>query len=80
MEDRCPECGRPLEQVTMPHAREDGDEIVVFCNVPAKVCRSCGGIWLAEETLAKIDQLIASPERPRQLLRTWDFALVSTSS
>jgi YgiT-type zinc finger domain-containing protein len=55
---RCAVCGGELEATTITHEEKRGSQIYLFQNVPAKVCTACGEIWIDEEVLQQIDQLI----------------------
>jgi YgiT-type zinc finger domain-containing protein len=54
----CAVCGGKLEATTITHEEKRGRNRYVFQNVPAKVCTACGEIWMDEEVLQQIDQLI----------------------
>jgi YgiT-type zinc finger domain-containing protein len=55
---RCAVCGGALEATTITHEEKRDSNRYVFQNVPAKVCTACGEIWIDEEVLQQIDQLI----------------------
>jgi YgiT-type zinc finger domain-containing protein len=54
----CAVCGATLEATTITHEEKRDGNRYVFQNVPAKVCTACGEIWIDEEVLQQIDQLI----------------------
>ena len=54
----CAVCGGKLEATTITHEEKRDSNRYVFQNVPAKVCTACGEIWIDEEVLQQIDQLI----------------------
>ena len=54
----CAVCGGALEATTITHEVKRGADIYLFQNVPAKVCTACGEMWIDEEVLQQIDQLI----------------------
>jgi YgiT-type zinc finger domain-containing protein len=56
----CAVCGRELEATTITHEVKRGTHMYLFQNVPAKVCTACQEIWIDEEVLQVIDQLIES--------------------
>jgi YgiT-type zinc finger domain-containing protein len=55
---RCAVCGGEFEATTITHEEKRDGNRYVFQNVPAKVCTACGEIWIDEEVLQQIDQLI----------------------
>ena len=55
---RCAVCGGELQATTITHEEKRDSNICLFQNVPAKVCTACGEIWIDEEVLQQIDQLI----------------------
>jgi YgiT-type zinc finger domain-containing protein len=54
----CAVCGGELAVTTITHEEKRDGNRYVFQNVPAKVCTACGEIWIDEEVLQQIDQLI----------------------
>jgi YgiT-type zinc finger domain-containing protein len=54
----CAPCGWKCEATTITHAVKRGTHIYLFQNVPAKICGECREIWIDEEVLQQIDQLI----------------------
>jgi YgiT-type zinc finger domain-containing protein len=56
----CAVCGGELEVTTITHEEKRDNNRYVFQNVPAKVCAACGEVWIDEEVLQQIDQLIES--------------------
>ena len=56
----CAACGGKLEATTITHEVKRSTHIYLSQNVPAKVCTACGEIWIDEEVLQQIDQLIES--------------------
>jgi len=54
----CAVCGGELQATTITHEEKRGTHLYLFQNVPAKVCTACGEIWIDEETLKELDQLI----------------------
>jgi YgiT-type zinc finger domain-containing protein len=54
----CALCGGTLEATTIDHEVKRGTHLYLFQNVPAKICGACREIWIDEEVLEQIDQLI----------------------
>ena len=61
----CAFCGGEGEATTITHEERRGTHLYVFENVPAKICGECREMWIDEEVLEQIDQLIETgvPER-----------------
>jgi len=55
---RCAVCGGELQATTITHEEKRDSQMYLFQNVPAKVCTTCGELWIAEEVLQEIDKLI----------------------
>jgi YgiT-type zinc finger domain-containing protein len=56
----CAVCGGELKATTITHEEKRDSQMYLFQNVPAKVCTACGEIWIDEEVMQQIDQLIES--------------------
>ncbi len=54
----CAICGGELRETTITHEERRGENLYLFQNVPAKACTAWGEIWIDEEALRTIDQLI----------------------
>ena len=54
----CAVCGGALKATTITHEEKRDSQIYLFQNVPVKVCTACGEIWIDEEVMQQIDQLI----------------------
>jgi YgiT-type zinc finger domain-containing protein len=54
----CAVCGGALKATTITHEEKRDSHIYLFQNVPAKVGTACGEIWIDEEVMQQIDQLI----------------------
>jgi YgiT-type zinc finger domain-containing protein len=54
----CAVCGGELKATTITHEVKRGGDIYLFQHVPAKVCTACSEMWIDEEVLQQIDQLI----------------------
>ena len=74
--DDCGICGGELSPTTITHEERRGDEIYLFQNVPALVCKACGEIWIEEKTLQQIDRLLKTGRPVRKVeAPVFDFAL-----
>jgi YgiT-type zinc finger domain-containing protein len=71
----CAVCGGQMQATTITHEEKRGSQIYLFQHVPATVCTACGEIWIDEEVMQQIDQIIDSgvPVRTVQT-PVYDFA------
>ena len=71
----CAVCGGELKATTITHEEKRDSQIYLFQNVPAKVCTACGEIWIDEEVMQQIDQLIETGVPVRKVeTPVYDFA------
>jgi YgiT-type zinc finger domain-containing protein len=55
---RCAVCGGEQHATTITHQEQRGRAIFLFHNVPARVCSTCGALWIDADTLAELDRII----------------------
>lgn len=74
--NRCANCGGLLMQKEVRFDQHWGERIVVFENVPARVCMECGESWFDAKTLKKMDVILAKNPKPLKRLSVpvWSFA------
>ena len=71
----CAVCGGELKATTITHEEKRDSQIYLFQNVPAKVCAACGEMWIDEEVMQQIDQLIETGVPVRKVeTPVYDFA------
>ena len=71
----CAICGGQLRRTVITHEEKRGAKIYLFENVPAKVCRDCGEVWIAGTTLKEIGRLIEEGAPARKIATpVYDFA------
>lgn len=73
--NKCAECGGALEEKVITHTQPWGDELYRFEDVPARVCRQCGRVWLSAEVSQRIDQIIRTQPEPRGYVKVPVFSL-----
>ncbi len=56
--NNCPFCKGNIERKTVEHIHRWGDELYLFEDVKAEVCRQCGEVFLFPETLKIIDDIV----------------------
>jgi YgiT-type zinc finger domain-containing protein len=57
MKTKCAVCGGATEKKSVTIDERHNGQLVIFEDVEAKVCGSCGEIWLSSEVLKKMDGL-----------------------
>jgi YgiT-type zinc finger domain-containing protein len=67
--DRCEYCGEPLKAARVRVYRRRGVQYVLFENVPALVCRSCGHRLLEAAAVEAIEHALARPAARRRTVR-----------
>jgi YgiT-type zinc finger domain-containing protein len=71
----CAVCGGEMQATTITHEEKRDNNIYLFQHVPATVCTACGEIWIDEEVMQQIDQLIDSGVPVRTVATPiYDFA------
>ena len=71
----CAICGGEMQATTITHEEKRDNNIYLFQHVPATVCTACGEIWIDEEVMQQIDQLIDSGVPVRTVATPiYDFA------
>jgi len=73
----CAICGGALKKTTITHEEKRAGKLCLFQHVPARVCQTCGEVWIDERTLQVIDRLIKKGE-PARTVETpvYDLGLV----
>lgn len=72
----CPKCGSEVTERRITHTETKNCQLFCFLNVPAKVCSGCGDIFISEENLQRIDQLLMT-DNPPLTVPAWDLATIS---
>ena len=75
--NECPVCHSHLVKRAIRHSLEWKGELVVFENVPAEVCESCGEKLLEGRIVDEINQTLWSMQPPNRLLQVplYDLAV-----
>jgi YgiT-type zinc finger domain-containing protein len=60
---RCYFCKGKIINKKIKHIHHWGEEIVVFENIPAEVCRQCGEIYFAPQVLKFMDQAMKKVDK-----------------
>jgi YgiT-type zinc finger domain-containing protein len=60
----CANCGGELKEKTVTLDQHWGAQIVVFEDVPARVCKDCQAIWLSSKVLELMDRILTQKLAP----------------
>ena len=74
---QCPVCRGPMVRKTIRRMQEWKGALVVFENVPADVCESCGEQLLEGEVVDRMNQILWSMQPPHRHLQVplYDLAI-----
>lgn len=72
----CAVCGGRLILKKVRYDQHWGEEIVVFDDVPARVCLSCGEIWLGSHVVGAMDRILKQQKKPTKKITVpvWSLA------
>jgi len=74
----CAICGGQLRRTAITHEEKRGAKIYLVENVPAKICRACGEVWIAGTTLKEIGRLIQEGAPVRKVATpVYDFTVAA---
>ncbi len=75
---KCACCGGRLIEKLVRHDQHWGEQIVVFEDVPARVCLSCGETWLSAKVVQKMDKILSQQRKPtkKMTVPVWSFSAV----
>ncbi|KFI35297.1 hypothetical protein HX99_06220 [Peptococcaceae bacterium SCADC1_2_3] len=59
----CAKCGGSLEVKNIELDRRLQGHLVIFVNVPSKVCTQCGEVWLSSKIVREMDIAINEKRR-----------------
>ena len=65
----CSFCGGELEERLVQHEYRWEGELVVFEEVPALVCRQCGGKYFDAKVVKAMEKAVLERPKPKRLLR-----------
>jgi YgiT-type zinc finger domain-containing protein len=60
----CAVCGGLLTRKAIRYDQHWGDQIVIFDDVPASVCATCGEIWLGSKTVQAMEKILLQQKKP----------------
>lgn len=62
----CASCGGKLIQKKIKYDQHWGDDIVIFEDVPARVCLACGEIWLNSKVIRAMERILKQGKKPNK--------------
>jgi len=73
---KCAVCDGQLVDEVIKYDQHWGDDIVVFEDVPARVCHACGEIWLSSQVVQAMDKVLKSQKKPTKeiTIPVWSLA------
>jgi len=79
---KCGICGGDLEDKTITHSQEWEGELVIFEDVPAKVCKECGEGYISAETSKEIFKALQSKSKPQKIkeVPVWNYDMIAKAS
>jgi len=66
-------CKGKYDEQYIVHTTRHNDRLVVFDNVPAEVCGTCGDTLLSSIAMRRIDALLGNGTRPTGVVPLYDF-------
>ena len=69
VEERCEYCGEPLKPARVRVYRRRGARLILFENVPALVCRSCGHRVFEAVAVEAMEHALHQPTAKRRTVR-----------
>ena len=66
-------CKGKYDEQYIVHTTRHNDRLVVFDNVPAEVCGTCGDTLLSSLAMRRIDALLGDGTRPTGVVPLYDF-------
>ena len=74
--ERCAGCGGKLVSKVIKYDQHWGDQIVVFEDVPAKVCASCNEVWLSSKVVQAMDKILVKQRKPskKMMVPVWSLS------
>ena len=73
---KCAVCGGRLLSKLVKHDQHWGEQLVVFEDVPANVCLSCGEVWLDAKIVRAMNNLLVIHAKPTRTIDVpvWNLA------
>ena len=79
--DKCAVCGGRLANKTIKYDQHWGDQIVVFEDVPARICISCGESWLSARVVKAMDKILTQQKKPKKRIAVpvWSLSMMKAA-
>jgi YgiT-type zinc finger domain-containing protein len=72
---RCYFCKGTVKKQAIRHVHQWGERVFIFDNVTAEVCTQCGETYFGPEALAQMDQIVAAPPEPEEVVQVPVYSL-----
>ena len=73
--ETCQHCGGPIEERLVTMHRKQGESYVIVEDVPAGVCRQCGGRYFSANVLKTVEETIRGRVSPRREIAVAVYSL-----
>ncbi|MCY3544122.1 MAG: YgiT-type zinc finger protein [Chloroflexota bacterium] len=73
MDCTIPGCTGKYESQYIVHTYRHGERIVLFDNVPAEVCATCGDTLLSSIAMQRIENMLRNGSKPTGVVPLYDF-------
>lgn len=68
-------CSGEYEERSIIQTIKCGDDIMVFVNVPANVCMSCGDTKINDSTLRRLEELYLDRTEPERMVPLYQYSM-----
>lgn len=78
---QCAVCGGRLVERSVKYDQHWGEQIVVFEDVPARVCLSCGETWLSAKVINMMEKILTKQRKPQRKITVpvWSLAVMKAA-
>ena len=78
---KCAVCGGLLVNRVIKYDQHWGEQIVVFEDVPARVCLACGETWLSGKVIQAMERILAGQRKPKRRIAipVWSLAVMKAA-
>ena len=67
-------CPGEYEPTTVLHTVRSGGRVLVIDHVPAETCSTCGDVLFTQETVRRIEELLAALPEPMMTVPLFEYA------
>ncbi len=73
----CPVCGGELKDTIITVDRRRGEKLIVFTNVPARVCEACSEKFIDVRAVRAMEKVLQEKPEPREMLQVPVYRLTA---